>query len=188
MLALALSATGPSAIPAGCLFDRDALISLDYRSFDQDPGGGWRALAGKGCDKEAADLIRDWRERHDDSRYILFWHEGQSRAFGGDYRAAIGLFERSRRPAGEDRIGWNFYVDGSVAFLEGNLLKLRAARARLAQMPKPPEWEAMRGVDGKMLNATWPVNLNVLDGFIRCWGKRYREAYGCDSAPPNRTE
>lgn len=178
-LVFALSATGPSAMSADCLIDRDALLSLDYQSFDQDPRGGWRALADRGCDKEAADLIRDWRERHEDRRSILFWHEGQSRAFDGDYPAAIGLFEQSRKPALEDRIGWNFYVDGSIAFLKGDLLKLKAARQRLAAMPKPLEWDGMRGIDGHLLNAKWPVNLNVLDDFVRCWGKRYRDAYGC---------
>lgn len=182
-IAFALPAAGASAMPAGCAFDREALLELDYRSFDQDNQGGWRALASKGCDTETADLIRDWRLQHNDSRYILFWHEGQSRAFNGDYEAAVSLFEQSRRPA-EDRIGWNFYVDGSVAFLEGDMAKLQVARANLAQMPKPLDWDTMKGADGKLLNAKWPVNLNVLDGFIRCWGRRYRDAYGCPRPAP----
>ncbi len=179
IIVFAISGTGSLAMPADCLSDREALLALDYQSFDQDPGGGWRALASKGCDREAADLIRDWRLRHNDSTYMLFWHEGQSRAFSGDYEAAINLFEQSRRPTGEDPIGWNLYVDGSVAFLRGDMVRLQAARERLLRTPKPPEWDGMRGADGKLLRATWPVNLNVLDGFIRCWGKRYRDAYGC---------
>lgn len=182
IVALALSTTGASAVvPRNCVFDREALLKLNYQSFDQDTRGGWRTLADKGCNREAADLIRDWRLQHNDSRYILFWHEGQSRAFDGDYEAAIHLFEQSRRLA-EDRIGWNFYVDGSVAFLRGDLAKLQAARANLAQMPKPPDWDPMKGADGK--NARWPVNLNVLDGFIRCWGNRYKDAYGCPRSRP----
>lgn len=180
-LAFVLTATGPSPMPGDCAFDREAALALDYRAFDQDPQGGWRALADKGCNIEAADLIRDWREYHSDTRYILFWHEGQSRAFGGEYKEAIRLFDKSRRPIGEDRIGWNFYVDGSVAFLRGDFQKLAAARASLAQVPKPLDWDGMRDADGKLLNALWPVNLNVLDGFIRCWGKHYRDAYGCPS-------
>lgn len=183
VVAFALSAAGASAMPADCAFDREALLKLDYRQFDQDPRGGWRPLASKGCDREAADLIRDWRLQNKDRRYILFWHEGQNRAFDGDYEAALSLFEQSRRPA-EDRIGWNFYVDGSVAFLRGDMAKLQAARASLAQMPKPLDWDTMKGADGKPLNAKWPVNLNVLDGFIRCWGKRYRDAYGCPHPAP----
>lgn len=178
-IAFALSASGLSAMPMNCSFDRETLLALDYQSFDQNPLGGWRALADKGCDREAADLIRDWRLHHKDSRYILFWHEGQTRAFTGDYDTAISLFKQSRRPTENDRIGWNFYVDGSVAFLSGDLLRLRAARERLARAPKPPEWDGMKGADGKLLKAKWPVNLNVLDGFIRCWGKHYRDAYGC---------
>ena len=178
-LTFALSASGPSAMPVDCSFDRAAMLALDYRLFDQDKGGGWRALAHSGCDKEAADLIRDWREHHQASEYILFWHEGQMRAFSGDYDTAIGLFEKSRRPNREDQIGWNYYVDGSVAFLRGDLLNLKAARESLAKVQKPIDWDVMRDADGRLLNATWPVNLNVLDGLIRCWGKRYRDAYGC---------
>ena len=180
-LAFALATIGPPTVSVDCSFDHQALLALDYRLFDQDKQGGWRALADKGCDKEAADLIRDWREYHKNSDYILFWHEGQSRAFSGDYDAAIGLFEKSRRPIGEDRIGWNYYVDGSVAFLKGDLSKLKVDRESLARVPKPSDWDAMRGADGKLLHATWPVNLNVLDGLMRCWGKRYRDAYGCPS-------
>lgn len=178
IVAFALSTTGASPVPADCAYDRDALLKLDYSSFDQNPKGGWRALASKGCNVEAADLIRDWRLQHNDSRYILFWHEGQNRAFNGDYDAAAFLFEKSRRPT-EDRIGWNYYVDGSVAFLRGDMAKLQAARASLARMPKPSDWDTMKGADGKLLNAKWPVNLNVLDGFILCWGQKYRDAYGC---------
>jgi hypothetical protein len=177
--AFVASAIATFSASPDCSFDREALLALDYQAFDQDSKGGWRALAQKGCNRAAADLIRDWREHHRDNGYMLFWHEGQSRAFSGDYRAAIGLFEKSRRPPGEDQIGWNFYVDGSVAFLRGDLPKLRVARVRLTRVPKPLEWDGMRGTDGKLLNASWPVNLNVLDGFIRCWGKRYSDAYGC---------
>jgi hypothetical protein len=183
VVAFALSATGSSAVPADCAFDREALLKLDYRSFDQDTHGGWRALASKGCDREAADLIRDWRLQHNDSRSILFWHEGQSRAFDGDYEAAASLFEKSRKPD-EDRIGWNFYVDGSIAFLRGDMTKLQAARASLARMPKPADWDMMKDDDGKVLNIKWPVNLNVLDDFIRCWGRPYRDAYGCQHQTP----
>lgn len=183
VVAFALSTAGASSMPADCAFNREVLLNLDYRSFDQDTQGGWRALAGKGCYREAADLIRDWRLQHNDSRYILFWHEGQSRAFDGNYQAAVSLFDQSRRPA-EDRIGWNLYVDGSVAFLRGDMPKLQAARSKLAQMPKPLDWDTTTAADGKLLKAAWPVNLNVLDGFIRCWGKRYRDAYGCPRPAP----
>ena len=179
--AFSLTFTLSSSVPASCSVDREAILALDYQSFDQDPQGGWRSLADMGCNKQAADIIRDWRERHSDSRYILFWHEGQARAFAGEYEAAIKLFDRSRRPTREDRIGWNLYVDGSVAFLRGQRKKVEAARASLARVPKPIGWDEMRGVDGQPLRAPWPVNLYVLDGFIRCWGELYMDAYGCPS-------
>lgn len=179
-LALLMSAAAPApAALQDCSYDRAAMLALDYRSFDQTPGHGWRALAARGCDGQAAELIRKWREHHRESRTILFWHEGQSRAFTGDYPAAIALFERARKAPQDDRIFWNLYVDGSVAFLKGDRARLQAARDALAAKSRPEDWDAMKGTDGKPLNAPWPVNLAVLDGFLRCWGKPYREAYGC---------
>lgn len=183
LLALAAATASTGDVDRDCLFDREAMLALDERSFDQNPAGGWRELAARGCDAQAADLIRDWRETHRSSSPILFWHEGQNRAFVGDYAAAKVLFARSRRPAGTDGIGWNHYVDGSIAFLDGDLPKLRSARHALSMLPKPDHWDAMRGADGQLLHASWPVNLHVLDGFVRCWGDAYRDAYGCPLTP-----
>jgi hypothetical protein len=64
------------------------------------------------------------------------------------------------------------------------MTKLQAARASLARMPKPADWDMMKDDDGKVLNIKWPVNLNVLDDFIRCWGRPYRDAYGCQHQTP----
>ena len=51
-----------------CIEDRDALLSLDYAAFDQDLNGGWRAVSQmKGCEEEAADLLRDYRLDHPDA-------------------------------------------------------------------------------------------------------------------------
>ena len=41
-IAAALAAA-PAAAP--CTYDRDRLLSLDQKAFDQDLEGGWRALA-----------------------------------------------------------------------------------------------------------------------------------------------
>ncbi|MCI1142827.1 hypothetical protein MOP88_11930 [Sphingomonas sp. WKB10] len=115
MLILALIAQ--AALAAGpCHYDRAAMLALDQAAFDQDMTGGWRKLEQDGCEAEAADLIRDWRIAHKAQDTILFWHEGQLRADIGQTAQAIALFRQSYKPAAQDRIGWNHYVDGTIAF------------------------------------------------------------------------
>ncbi len=166
-----------------CHYDRAAMLALEQRAFDQDMTGGWRGLSNRGCTAEAADLLRDWRSAHPSDgpdAGILFWHEGQLRAEMGQTAQAIALFERSRKPVEKDRTwGWNLYVDGSIAFLRGDRAGLERARAALAVLPKPPELANMVGPDGKPTTVRWPMNLHVLDGFLRCWGQSYHDAYGC---------
>ena len=175
LLAAAVAATPPAADP--CAYDRDRLLALDQNAFDQDLKGGWRVLAqNPKCYVAAADLIRDYREAHHSSDSILFWHEGQMRAFAGQNDAAIALFEKSRHKE-PDPTGWNLYVNGSVAFLRHDRSALRSARDKLAALPKPPDWPPT-GPDGKPVNFPWPLNLNVLDGFLACFNQRYEKAYG----------
>lgn len=174
LLAATLSGQGQ------CAYDRDAMLLLDQNAFDQDMDGGWRRLAANGCDTEAADLIEIWREAHHAEDSILYWHEGQLRANAGEYDRAVRLFEASRHPASEDaQWGWNLYVEGSIAFLEGDLPALENARAKLSALPEPPELQDIKDVHGNPAKITWPMNLHVLDAFIRCWGRRYKEAYSC---------
>jgi hypothetical protein len=190
LLGLLIAAQAASAAPHAptrCDYDRDAMLALDQRAFDQDFSGGWRALANAGCEAEAADLIRDWREAHRSDDFILFWHEGQLRADIGQTRQAIALFEKSRKPAAEDaQFGWNLYFDGSVAFLRRDRAELDVARDRLAVLPMPDDLK-MVGPDGKPVQVAWPMNLNVLDAFQRCWGKTYKQAYAC-AVPIRRIE
>ena len=180
MIALLLVAAAPD-----CTYDRAAMLALPQQAFDQDMSGGWRALSMRGCEKEAADLIRDWRTAHtsESSRGILYWHEGQLRANLGENVAAIALFERARKTVEEDRgMGWNLYVDGSIAFLRRDRPSFDKAHAALAALPKPEGFDP-RGPDGKPITIRWPMNLNVLDGFARCWDKSYRQAYATCATP-----
>ncbi|MBD8678075.1 hypothetical protein [Sphingomonas sp. CFBP 13720] len=185
LLALALLSAGPAYLDDPCRYDRAAMLALSLKAFDQDMTGGWRMLSLKDCTLPAADLIRDWRTAHQATDTILYWHEGQLRAEAGQYAQAIALFRRSYKPADEDAgWGWNLYVDGSIAFLRGDRPELERARAALAVLPPPPELADARGPDGKPTTIQWPMNLNVLDAFRRCWGQSYRAAYRC--APPVR--
>lgn len=76
--------------------------------------------------------------------------------------------------------GFEDYALGTIAFLDRDFSALKAARARLAQLPKPPEWrksaDAYKARTGQTIR--WPMNLDVLDSLIGCFDKPYRDAYG----------
>jgi hypothetical protein len=184
LIALLLLTTLQAPAAPSCAYDRERIMALDQRAFDQDMEGGWRVLAREpACAVAAADLIRDYREAHHLSASILYWHEGQMRAEAGQYEAAIALFERSRA-AEPDPFGWNLYVDASIAFLHADRPALLRARAALAALPRPQNF-APRDPDGRPVNIAWPMNLNVVDGLIRCFGQSYASAYAC-AAPMTR--
>lgn len=178
LLAVQTGAPNRSARDQTCLYDRKAMLALGEDAFDQDMTGGWRTLSDKGCTLVAADLIADYRAVHPRIRrtFLSFWHEGQLRAEAGQTRRAIALFSRARKTLAEDAgFGWNLYVDGSIAFLRHDRTALQSARDRLAALPKP---------DGVPATLRWPMNLNVLDGFLPCFGKDYRTAYGSTCNAP----
>lgn len=171
---LGSSTTGPGAFM--CIFDRAELLALDEHSFDQDMNGGWRAVAQhEECTEIAADLIRDYREAQALPSTILYWHEGQLRADAGSTDEAIRLFEKSRRA--DDAYGWNLYVDASIAFLKRDKLALLAAREALARLPRPKDFDP-RDAHGNVVHVSWPPNLSIVDGFITCFDRGYKEAYG----------
>ena len=71
-----------------------------------------------------------------------------------------------------------FLTDGTIAFLNRDRAAFDAARARLAAVPKPAGF-TFNGPDGKPLPIRWPLNMNVFEGFDRCWGQPYKAAYAC---------
>jgi hypothetical protein len=156
-----------------CAFDRSKLLSQDLATFDQSPQG-WRELAFKGaaCHRETADLIAEYRKLRPEvmktniNSYLLYWHEGQTRAFMGENQQARGLFEQSRVPHIPVFKAWNIYVDATVAFLDRDRDALLNARTRLAELP--PE----AGKPGSK-----PMNLDVVDGLVRCFDRSYADAY-----------
>lgn len=161
-----------------CSFDRDAVLALDQQAFDQDMNGGWQAIAlrGEPCIEVAADLIREYREVHDLEAQILYWHEGQLRAAAGQAEAAIDLFEKARRSY-DDSLGWNLYVDATIAFVKHDRSALLAAREALARLPQPGS-ARLRCEAGSPPDTSWPPNLNVVDMLIACFGQPYMQAYG----------
>jgi len=189
MLALLLAAAQPAELPPApdCSYDLEAMLALDRQAFDQDMDGGWRVLAKReGCEIAAAELIRAWRHEKRDNESILYWHEGQMRAFGGQIAEAIALFQLTYKPPEFDiDFGWNHYVSGTIAFLLGDPEHLRRSIVRLKAVPQPTT-EMIRP-DGSPAQIKWPPNLHVLEAFERCWGKTYAEAYGSEAcaAPRN---
>ncbi|WP_369939076.1 hypothetical protein [Xanthomonas medicagonis] len=181
----------------GCDVDRTRLLALDQHQFDQevsDGGGGWRAVAARpGCETAAADLIRDYRQAHPDDPGLLYWHEGQLRAFAGDYPAAMALMQASKKPAAQDPAGWNPYVDATIAFLAHDGKGLAAAKKALDAVPPAPDLPPLHDgfvelpmQNGQMLKMHWPPNADVVDGLVRCMEKSYAVAYsqGCRAGSP----
>ena len=184
---------GRAAALAECGVDEtrlEALLALDQQAFDQDFDGGWRPVADAlGCEAAAADLIALWRAHSGQvtSPGILYWHEGQMRAYAGQTEAAIALFDRSRSDGAE----WNLYVDATIAFLDGDRQALEAARAELATHTPSEEVMAARRqflADNPQIQVPdgfveQPQNLNVVDSLLACFGRTYSEAYGVSCEP-----
>jgi hypothetical protein len=169
--------------PEVCAFDRAKMLALDEQAFDQDFTGGWRTLQREECWLVAADLIRDYRLAKSPASKILFWHEGQMRAFAGQTEPAILLFETTRESTFNDPFGWNLYVDATIAFLNKDKPALLKARAILAKIPKPQNVDlSFKDAQGRVVQFTWPPNLHVLDGFLKCFEQPYKVAYGCGTA------
>ncbi len=190
MLTFLILAAAQSAEPTGpaepdCSYDLEAMLTLDRHAFDQDlPDGGWRRLSRDGCHEAAAELIREWRHAKRDHASILYWHEGQMRAYAGQTKEAIALFELTRSSQDEDaNFGWNHYVDGTVAFLRQNRKQLDRAMERLAAVPEP-ETNSLTRPDGTVVTMSWPPNINVLRRFEYCWGHTYADAYGSEDCTP----
>lgn len=136
MLSLFIALLFPAEPPPQprCAHDREAMLAMDWFSFDQGPDG-WRSVSNReGCYEAAADLVQIYRSTLGLSdNTTLYVHEAQLRASVGETSRAIDLFEMARHD--EDPFGWNIYMDASVAFLRGNREALRDARARLAALP-----------------------------------------------------
>lgn len=182
MIALLLAAAQPAepAPAPDCSYDLEAMLALDRNAFDQTlPGGGWRGLHERGCYAEAAELIRAWRHEKRDHASILYTHEGQMRAYAGQTEQAIALLRLTYKPMDEDaNFGWNFYMDGTIAFLDRDREALTTAIQRLKQVPKLEARVVY--ADGTPAKIKWPPNLDVLEALERCWERPFAEAYGVD--------
>ena len=193
-VAQAQDAPAPQKSYAECIADPESYLALSYQEFDQGvrpaadgsrQESGWREIDNQeGCHTAAAMLISEWRERHGASlnpflRSSVAFHEGQLRAAGGDFSAAIPLIEAGRIAFGDP--AGQAYVDAMLAFLRSDRDALIAARERLLAVPEPANWPEMQrafkeqaGVDLK-----WPRNIEATDALVRCFGKPYASLGEC---------
>ena len=193
MLALLTSLAAAASAPAQdeCAYDREALLAQDFVTFDQTEGAGWRPLYDAGCYLEAAEILRNWRASHDGDLSpdipreraflrILAWHEAQMWAFGESNDIALPIFESGDVVnEGNSGAAWNLYVRGTIAFLRRDRGELETAIADLAAIPRPSGWDNLVGADGQPVSQPWPLNLDVLEGLLRCWDESYAAAYIC---------
>lgn len=155
---------------------REALLALPFKSFDQQQGSGWRPLYESKCYTEAALLLEEYVKRHPRTareQYMLPFHTGQLFALAGEHAKAIQWMHKGYSNGKFDPINWNAFVDANIAFLEHDyeaLLKQRNLINKeppMADRPGVPKWAV-----GKKMN------LDVVDGFIACFGNSYDVAYG----------
>lgn len=129
ILLLVLLGGAPTVLPDAASVDcarvldegRARWLAQDYATFDQTEGEGFRALAGRGCPREAARLIEAWLATHADAPRSVTWHLAQMRAEAGENEAAIAaarevLREEADPPA--DGFHWNDHVLAFIAFLQ----------------------------------------------------------------------
>ncbi|WP_164280484.1 hypothetical protein [Stenotrophomonas indicatrix] len=181
-------AMGASAEPPqvrDCSYDRAAMLAMEPGMFDQDMDGGWRSLADRGCNQQAADLLAAYAALPKASgNTTIVWHEGQLRAELGQTAQAIALMQRTYKPEDKDPGYWNAYVDGTIAFLRRDRAALEQARAALVAIPTPQEFVGalkdgryhFTTAGGQKVDVPWPPNLEILDGFLRCFDRDYHNA------------
>lgn len=181
-LALALAQAPAAAQGPSCAYDLQAMLALDEHAFDRTPDSGWRPLSHTpGCEGAAADLIARYRAAHPEisDPTGLLHHEAQVRAAIGQTETAIALLEQTRALETQPEI--LAYRDAELAFLRGDRAGLMAARERLLAVPAPEGFEQsvarFRQRYPDLPPPSWPINTEVVNGFVACFDRPYREAY-----------
>lgn len=126
--------------------DYSEFLKLSPEEFDQDEEKGWRKLEKAGKLLEAVKVIKKYLDLNKeklrvgpvedrDLEQFMHFHIGQLLALSGQdyYSDAIEHFEQSSIPTQK---GWNFYVDGSIAFLSKNTSRLNKNIAGLEDLEK----------------------------------------------------
>lgn len=181
-------AQAASSTPYGCAISGSNTLDMTFEEFDSGEAG-WRRWGDNGCEREVAAIIVEYRNRHagrlDPSQVnLLDWHAGQLYAGAGDYGFAIERMllvqENAAEPVELE------YTTATIAFLRSDREALLAARERMMAIPEPVNFS--RAADRfvatyNLPRPVWPMNLDVVDGLIDCFGWSYQKAYGCRAMP-----
>lgn len=155
---LSLATDCPMALQQHLTTDLD----MSYKDFDQTNNSGMRVLGNAGCHKETADLIEAYIEKNKAKQNSLRWHIAQQRAMAGENELAIISAKKSlleKENFSIQPLRWNEYVLATIAFLEGNKQALLIHRNKVAE--------------GKDVYFGNRINLRILDGLIKNFGKSY---------------
>jgi hypothetical protein len=134
---------------ASCALRFEALastaMSLDYRTFDQTPGQGFRVLAAAGCPRESADLIERYIAHTGATQRSLRWHLAQMRGEAGQIdaarSAATGVLLTDE--AVDAAFRWNAHVRAYIAFLDADRAAFDAAVTELDRHADAHQGNAM---------------------------------------------
>lgn len=156
--------------------EREVMLKLSFKQFDQQQDSGWRRLYARQCYAQAAALLEAYMKLHPDAvrqQYMLPFHTGQMFALAGQDGKAIDYMRKGYTDWKSETIDWNAFVDANIAFLEHNRSNLLKQRSRISQQPPLSEGPGV---------PAWAVgkrmNLDVVDGFLARFDKPYADAYG----------
>lgn len=158
----------------------EQMMSLSFRAFDQDMNGGWRLFYDKGCYANAAKLLRTYVERKPElaeKQRILILHTGQLSAMAGEYEQALHYLRWDLRLPKQINVKMDSeaFLLAHIAFISNDYASLVEARKRINQQePFPDTNDWPQWLRGKK------ANLDVVDGFLHCFGQSFAEAYSQD--------
>lgn len=137
-LAVAFEFAGGAELPAEP--DREALLDLPYKQFDQTLGSGWRVYADRGEHQDAAKLIVAYLDRRNDltvsQRAVSNFHAGAEFARVGLVEAALHHLDRADVPPGTSGVpdDWNELAIATRAFLLHDRAMLLESKQRVDAM------------------------------------------------------
>jgi hypothetical protein len=123
--------------------DRQMLLGLLWKQFDQTLGSGWRVYAARGEHHEAAELIVAYLKRRTDltlsQRAVSNLHAAAEFARVGLMEPALRHLDEADVPPGTTGVpeDWNELVISMKAFLAGDRAALLASKQRVESMKKP---------------------------------------------------
>jgi tetratricopeptide (TPR) repeat protein len=135
------------------------LMKADYKEFDQTQGAGWRQYHDD-SDLQIL-LLTDYIKKNNAKEHSLTWHLGQIYGMNDDYETAIENFEKCLHESAKldiYKVAWNYYVHGSIAFMQRDEQKLDLYIDSLE-------------------NHSETMNLDVLIRLKEKFSRPYREAY-----------